>query len=445
MENQNEGLKRALGVLDVATNVINISIGSGIFLLPALIAGILGNTSIIAYALCGFMFLLVALCYAEVGSRISSSGGAYAYIEKAFGPYIGFLANGFFWFGTGVLVTAALLNGIADMLSVPFPVFSTPPEGIGMFHQYRTLLFVILLSFLTFVNIRGVTQSITTIKMVTLIKVLPLVLVVLVGLFRLKISNLAFDTLPSMDKLGEASLILFFAFTGGETALVTSGEMKNPNRTAPLGLLFGIIPIVLFYCLIQIIAQSTLGADLIGQKAPLAAVAGALFGSWGSSLLIACAVLAIFGTLNSIVLVYPRVVFAGAKDGLLPAVLAKIHPRYATPHWAIVTFIAISFVMAISGGFKQLLVLATLSMLLLHVGVAAAAIRFRLKPDAAYPAKFKLSGGVTIPAVALVILIWFILQSKTNEFMAMGWFFGILSFIYVLKVFVFKPKAQGQP
>ena len=122
MENQeSEGLKRELGILDVATNVVNICIASGIFLLPAIIAGILGNLSIVAYILCGIMFLMIALCYAEVGSRITASGGAYIYIEKAFGHYAGFLANTIFWLGTGIFVSAALINGIADILSVAFP------------------------------------------------------------------------------------------------------------------------------------------------------------------------------------------------------------------------------------------------------------------------------------------------------------------------------------
>jgi len=136
---KSEGLKRELGIFDVAVNVINISIASGIFLLPAIIASILGNASIVAYILCGLMFLLVALCFAELGSRIVTSGGAYAYIEKAFGPYFGFIANTLLWFGSGVLAGAALINGIADMLSVPFPMFSMP--------LYRGILFLICFVF----------------------------------------------------------------------------------------------------------------------------------------------------------------------------------------------------------------------------------------------------------------------------------------------------------
>ena len=433
MENQqNEGLKRELGVFDVAVNVINISIASGIFLLPAIIAGLLGNASILAYVLCGVIFLLVALCYAEAGSRVTTSGGAYAYIEMAFGPYFGFLANGFLWFGTGILVSAALVNGIAEMLSVPFPIFSLP--------LYRGLLFVFLFCFLAYVNIIGLKQGMMVIKASTLIKVIPLVLVVVVGLLNLKISNLQWVGFPTMDKVGAASLILFFAFTGGEMALNISGEMKNPNRTAPLGLMIGVVSIVVFYSLIQIVAQSTLGTELINQKAPLAAVAGTLLGNWASTMLIVCAVVAIFGSLNSLVLVFSRVVYAGARDGLLPRFLSKVHPKFATPHVALISFSTLSLIAAISGGFKQLIILATLSVIFLHIGVALSVIKFRLKPGAESPGSFNLPGGISIPLIALGALLWFLFQSKANEVMALAIFVVVLSIVYALKTFVYKQQ-----
>ncbi len=427
---QSEGLKRELGISDVAINVINISIASGIFLLPAIIAGILGNASIVAYVLCGTMFLLVALCYAEVSSRITSSGGPYAYVEKAFGPYAGFIANTLFWFGTGILASAALINGIADMLSVPFPIFSMP--------VYRTLLFLLLFGFFACVNIRGAKQGMVVIKTITFIKALPLVLPVIIGLFKINIHNLHWEGFPGFDKLGAASLILFFAFAGGETAMNVSGEMKNPNRTAPLGLLLGVTTIVVFYSLVQIVAQSALGESLIHQKAPLAAAAGTLLGSWGTRMLIVCGIIAIFGSLNSLVLVFSRVMFAGANDNLLPKYLSKVHPRYATPYWAIITLSVIAFLMAVSGGFRQLLILATISMLLLYVGVILAVIKFRLKDSAEYPAAFILPGGLAIPIITLIFLSWFLFQSKSKEVLGIGIALSLLSIIYLVKIFFAK-------
>jgi amino acid transporter len=176
-----------------------------------------------------------------------------------------------------------------------------------------------------------------------------------------------------------------------------------------------------------------LGVDLINHKeAPLAAVAFVLFGSMGSSLLIACAVVAIFGSFNSIILLFPRVMFAGAKDGYLPAFLSKVHPKYATPHWAIIAFSAVAFFVAISGGFKQLVVIATMSILLLYMGVIFALIKFRSKKYDGQPASFRVPGGLVIPITAILFLAWFLFQSKSNEIIGTGIFLGILSVIYLL-------------
>jgi APA family basic amino acid/polyamine antiporter len=420
-----ESLKREIGILDVAVNVVNISIASGIFLLPALIAGILGNASFMAYLLCGTLFLLIALCYAEASSRITNTGGAYTYIENAFGQYIGFISNSLVWFGCGVFASAALVNGIADILSVSFPMFTNP--------IYRGVLFLLVLVFCAFFNVKGIKQGMNVIKLLTLIKILPLVLLVGVGLFYLKSDNLHWEKLPTFESLGEASLVLFFAFTGGEMAVNISGEMKNPNRTAPLGLLLGIGVIILFYCLLQLVAQGVLGSDLLNhKKAPLAAVAGVLFGDFGVTLLTICSVLAIFGSLNSIVLLFPRTLYAGAKDGTLPTFLAKIHPQFATPYWSIISFCIMVFLVAISGGFKQLVVLATASIFLIHLGVVLAVIKSKLQKEIPQTTAFTLYGGLTIPILALVVLIWFLGQLKFNEIKAMGLFLTILSLIYLV-------------
>ena len=176
-----EGLKRELGILDVTTNVLNITIGSGIFLMPAIIAGILGNASILAYIVCGGMYLLVALCFAEASSRISTSGGAYAYIERAFGPYFGTVACTLMAVA-GILLGAALVNGIADMLSGSLPVFD------HLF--FRGLFFIFCFAVFTYSNIIGVKQGMRVAKATTVLKILPLVLLVVIGLCKLNTLNL---------------------------------------------------------------------------------------------------------------------------------------------------------------------------------------------------------------------------------------------------------------
>ncbi|KAA9042151.1 amino acid permease [Ginsengibacter hankyongi] len=436
--NQGEGLKREVGVWGIFINVINNTIGSGIFLLPAIVAGALGNASIFAYIACGLLFLLVMLCYAEISSQVTCSGGSYAYIEKAFGPYAGFISNTLFWFGVGVFVTAALVNGFTDILSVAFPIFNIP--------FYRAMLFLVLIGFSAYINIRGVKQGMKLIKLVTLIKLVPLFLLVVIGFWGSKLSNLRMDHLPSFQNLGEVSLVLFFAFAGGETALNIGGEMKNPSRTAPLGILYGMVATIVIFCFVQLAAQGVLGSDLANYKeAPLAEVADKAIGPIGHTIVIVASLVAIFGILNSLPLAFPRVMLAGAEDKLLPGYLAKIHPRFATPANAIITFSVIAFFVAVSGGFRQLAIIVSASLLLLYVGVVLATIKFRLKKKVDRPGTFKIPGGLIIPITALVALGCFIMQLQAKEIIGITVFIGVLSIIYFIRIIaVRKPITQPQ-
>jgi len=425
-QQQDEGLKRVVGVSGVFFNVINNTIGSGIFLLPAIVAGITGNASILAYIGCGLLFLLVMLCYAEISSQVTCSGGTYAYIEEAFGPFAGFISNTVFWFGVGVFVTAALVNGMADIFSVPFPVLKIP--------VYRALLFLVLISFTTVINVQGVKQGMTLIKVITLIKLVPVFLLLIVGFWNLNTANLTMSSLPSFKDFGTVSLILFFAFAGGETALNVSGEMKNPSRSAPLGLLYGILATVVIFCGVQLVAQSSLGTSLANYKeAPMAEVANRFAGPWGHKAIIAASVIAIFGILSSLPMVFSRVMFAGANNNLLPAYLGKIHPRFATPANAIITFSAISFLVAVSGGFRQLAVIVSAALLLLYAGVVLATIKFRFKRNLDRSGTFKIPGGLVVPVAALLALSFFIVQLKSSELLGTAFFISSLSVIYFVK------------
>ncbi len=425
-----EGLRREIGVLGLAANTLNRTIGAGIFVLPAFVAGYLGETSILAYLFCGILMMLIMLCFSEIGSKITVSGGAYAYIHAAFGPFAGFLANTMFWF-VGILADAAVANAMADMLSIYLPILSETP--------FRALFFLIVFGGFTFINILGVKHGDNIVKVNTLIKLIPLVILIVVGFFGTSIENLKWHSLPTISKLGEASLLLFFAFAGGEASLNVSGELKNPRKVVPLGILSGMGAVVLFYILIQTVSQGVLGADLVNQKeAPLAAVANKLLGSFGSTLMIFGAIFSMFAALSGSVLSYPRVIFAGANKGWMPQVLAKVHPNFATPYVAIIAYAILDFVFSISGGFKELAVIASASLLTVYLGVVLATIKLRSK-EKIRTTGFRLPGGIAIPIMAAIAILWFLSNLAFKEISSLVIFLAVLSVVYF---FIIKSKKQ---
>jgi APA family basic amino acid/polyamine antiporter len=422
---ENEGLKREIGVVGLSANAINSIVGGGIFVLPAIVAATLGSASILAYLICGILIILIVLCFAEIGSRITVTGGAYAYIEAAFGPFAGFLANSLFWFGFGILSAAAIANAMADMLSIQFHWLNN--------EFYRALFFIVIFSGFAIINIRGVKHGVAMVKINTLAKMIPLFILIIVGWSGVSSENLVWTEWPSVENLGKISLILFFAFGGGEIALNTSGEIINPKRTVPLGILSGIGFVILLYILIQIVSQGVLGPELSQHKeAPLAAVAEKLMGKFGITLIIAGGAISIFGTLSGDVLGYPRLLFAGARDGFFPRFLSLVHKRFATPYWSIIVFAFIAMVFSITGGFRQLAIISSASLLLIYLGVVMATIKFRIRQSFPRNGAFKIPGGLTVPILALVSIVWFLTNLARLEALGILIFLLVLSIIYFL-------------
>jgi len=249
-----EGLKRDIGVVGLGAAIINSIVGGGIFVLPAIVAARLGSASILAYLICGVLIILIMLCFAEIGSRITVSGGAYAYVEASFGRFAGFLTNSLFWFGFGIMSDAAIANAMADILAIKLPWLNT--------QLYRALFFLIVFSGFALINIRGVKQGVQMVKINTIAKLLPLLVLITYGWFGTTSEHFEWTGWPTGGDLGEISLILFFAFGGGEIALNASGEIRNPERTVPYGILVGITIVIVLYILIQTVSLGVLGSAL---------------------------------------------------------------------------------------------------------------------------------------------------------------------------------------
>ena len=421
---ENDGLKREIGIWGLVSNSINIVVGAGIFVLPAIVAAQLGTAAVLAYAMCGVLIVLMMLCFAEIGSKITVTGGAYAYIEVAFGRYAGFLTTNLFIFGAAVMANAAVANVLADTFAYFLPVFKIP--------WVRVALFISMFGSFAYLNIKGVKKGMFLVKFNTVAKLTPLLFIVLFGWLSFSPGNLSWTSTPSLAELGEASLILLFAFVGIETGLNVSGEIKNPKKTIPRGIMLSAFSVVVLYTLIQVTAQGVLGESLPSFKdAPLAEVGKTMLGPLGATLVVVGACFSMFGNLSGFALNMPRIIFAAARDEVIrPRILATVHPRYSTPHVAILSYAALACFFACIGEFSQLAILASASFLLIYLGVILAVIKYRItKQDEA--GAYKMPGGYVIPAASALAVAWFLSSLPASELRAMLIFLVVLTVVYL--------------
>jgi amino acid transporter len=422
LKNQDEGLKRVIGVRSLTVMAVNVTIGAGIFALPAVIAMQLGASAIWAYLICGLLMVPTLLCFVELGTKITTTGGSYAYVEKAFGPLAGFLTNTLYWLGYAVMTDAALANVMADNLATFFPALTVP--------LYRIVFLAIFMGGLAVINVIGVKESSRFVVTITLIKILPLLLLIVVGMFYVDVDNFKSGNSFSVTNLGEASLILFYAFGGAESVLSATGEIKDPKRTIPRALILGVLIIFLIYVLTQIVAQGILGDTLASQAAaPLAGVAEKVFGQYGMMLLVATAAISSFGTISGDLLVCSRIPYAAARDGLLPSYLAKLHPRFATPYRSIIMYALVGLLLSVSGGFRQLAIMSSASLLLVYAGVIASTIRLRsMKSENS----FMIPGGLTVPVLAMIGTLWFLSNLAAREIIVVGIFLAFFTGVHFI-------------
>jgi basic amino acid/polyamine antiporter, APA family len=426
IEKQNEiNLKRTIGVFGLACAVVNITIGTGIFVLPAMVAERLGDAAIICFLICGVLIFLIGLCFAEVGSKVTDSGGTYTYIETAFGPFAGFLANNIFWFGSGVLSDAAIANGLYKTLGFFMPGIDSP--------TIRPLFFLLLFGGLALINIRGTSNGVRVIILMTLAKLIPLILLIVFGASRISAVNLEWKNAFTLNDIGSTTLILFFAFLGIETAVSNSGEIKNPARVIPLGIISGLSFVLLLYVSVQLVSQGILGDELILYKdAPLSEVSQRLFGYIGISIVTIGIAVSMLGSLSGGIFAIPRVIFAGARNAIFPSILAKVHTKYFTPYISIAIYATFGYLLSVFGTLKQLLVLSSAATLLIYLGVVLATIKLRYQTTTTTEKTFTIPGGLSIPIITAMIIIWILSNLTKEEMVGSSLALILLSLIYVI-------------
>jgi amino acid transporter len=404
-----ERLVRAIGFPTLTASIINLTIGAGIFVLPAVAAQGLGAAAPIAYIVCAALMGLIVACFAAAGSRVALTGGLYAYIEVAFGPLIGFLGGALYWL-LATFAVASVASAFAGSVAALIPAASGTTN--------RALMIAGTFAVLAFINIQGVKSGARVVQAVTAAKLLPLVLFVGVGVWFVSPEALRWPAFPSITAIGSTCIILIFAFAGVEVALMPTGEVRNPTTAVPRAVFTALTITATFYLLIQSVAQGLLGPSLISYaSAPLAEAASRVLGQAGRALVLLGATVSMFGYLSGDMLGSPRALYAFARDGVLPAALARVHPEYRTPYIAIVVHACIVGTLAISSSFTQLAIVANVSALSLYLLCVLAAYQLQrrdVRVEGAAP--FRLPGGWLVPAVAAVVIVWMLSHATRREF-----------------------------
>jgi amino acid transporter len=416
------GLVRAIGTFGLAAGILNITIGGGIFRLPANMASSLGAAAPVAYLVCAVAMGLIVLAFAEAGSRVSMTGGPYAYVETAFGPFVGFLCGALLW-TVGTFALAAVSTIFVANVGQLLPMAGGRPGGAA--------LLLIVFAFLAWVNIRGVREGVRLNNAFTVAKLLPLLLLAVLGSFAIRGENLTVLVTPTAGDVARTSLLLVFAFAGVETALVPSGEVANPARTVPRAILIAMVGITALYVWLQVVSQGVVGAELGSSATPLAEAAGRSIGDWARTLLLLGASVSMFGYIGGMTLAVPRALFAFARDGFLPSRLALVHPTFHTPYMAILVQAGIACLLAITGTFESLAILANLSTLVLYGACCIAAWVLRRRGVSQGGVPFRVPAGGVLPWLACAVIAWMLTSIRAAEWLALGGVLAAASLLYL--------------
>jgi basic amino acid/polyamine antiporter, APA family len=423
MSQRDAGLVRSIGTGGLAVSTINTVVGAAIFAISGPAAACVGVYAPLAFVFCSISIGAVAICFAEGGSRIATSGGAYGYVEAAFGPMAGYITGTLLWVSDVLAsggVASALGEAVVSLVPAPFKAV------------VHALVVVAVVSGLALINIAGVKRAVRFIQWATAVKLVPLAIFILAGLPAMHRANFAPGGRIGTQGLGRALILILFALTGMEISLSVSGEVRQPTRTIPRALAISLSFVTVLYIAIQITAQGILGDALAQSSTPLVD-AMARVSPTLRLILLAGAVLSMTGFLSSDMLGTPRVLFAFARDGMLPQVLGRVHPRLHTPYIAIACYAMIAIVLALTGTFAELAVLATLACTVIYILACLAA--WRLARDGVAqmgtPLNFRWLGSAVVVGVASMLFM--IALASRAEILGLCAVVGISSTVYLVQ------------
>ena len=388
-------LVRAIGRWSMVALVVNSMIGSGIFGLPAPVAGFLGRASPLAALIAGAGMGVIIACYGEVASQFTETGGTYLYLRRAFGRLVG-LQVGWLTLLSRLTAVAAAVNLLVTYLAEFWPGATQPVPRLAIITAF--------IGVLAAVNYRGVGAGTLMSNASVVAKLTALGVMCAAGVAWLVVhpAVAAQPLTPSADGWLKAMLLLLFVYAGYEAALNPLGEARNPQRDVAFALFAGLVIVTVLVSLLQWIVVGVLSDPAHSQR-PLADAARVMLGQPGAAFIAVGALISVYGYVSANMLTTPRGIFALAQGGDFPAVLAAIHPRWRTPHVSITVFAVVLWAFSQFASFSWNVTLSAVARVIFYVGICAAVpVLRRRQPDAAF---FRLPGGLTLPILGIAICV----------------------------------------
>lgn len=382
---------------------VNGIVGSGIFLLPGTIMSLTGPWSLIIFLLVTVIVLAIAWCFAQCAALFNRNGGSYLYAKEAFGEFIGFEIGMMRW-AVGIIAWASIVVGFITAISSFWPPILQEPV--------RSLFILGILGILFLVNVVGIKLFKHINNVITVAKLFPLLLFVLLGVFFIKqthFTNLNWQDLDK-DSFGSAALLLFYAFSGFEALVVPAAEMKNPRKNLPTAVMLVILFCSLLYFCIQLIAIGVLGESLAQSVTPLTDAARVMFGEIGIWCVTLAMLISMAGINLSASFVTPRVGAALAADGMIPRKIAH-KCRFGTPIWAILLTTGLTALLALSGSFTQLVAISVVSRFAHYISTCLAVYILPRKMDHTKKSRSHKILIVIVPIIALTGIGWLMTQA----------------------------------
>jgi len=397
-------LLRGIRKWDLVALLINGIIGAGIFGLPSRIYSLTHTYSLLAFLVCAVVVSMIVLCFAEVSSRFTGTGGPYLYARESFGPAVGFVVGWLTWI-TRMTAFATICNLLVTYSSYFWPAATSD--------LWRPVIITGVVAALAILNLTGIRETAIFSNIFTIGKLIPILVFVVVGLFFLDFKNYSLETKPDLRSFSTAVLFLLYAFSGFEASTVAAGEVQEPRRTFPFALLVAIGVVVTLYLLIQVVCIGTL-PDLASSERPLADASSRFLGAGGSTLITLGALISMTGTLNSSLLSGTRMLFAMSEQGQLPQILSVTHKRFHTPSVSILLTSLVILAVTLSNTFMSALTLATITRLITY-GITCAGLPVLRRKEKELPATFTVPGGIIVAALSSILCIWLLYSSSWRE------------------------------